>query len=608
MCGIAGIWNASTGEPEAQVRAMLAAMRHRGPDGEGTLAWPGGAAGMVRLALVDLSARGQQPLWSPDGKVAIVFNGEMYNHAEHRARLKAAGYPFKSDSDTEVVLGLFLEKGLQFVDAIRGMFALAIFDFRAGGPSPTLVLARDPFGIKPLYLARAGGSLVFASELRALRRLPQVEARIDREAVADFLALGFVAQPRTMFEGVTMLERGTLQVHVPDAPMKEHRFWLMPPTSDDGADFPTAAARVRATLEDSVKLHAMADTPVGAFLSGGVDSSAIVGLMARHNAKLRTYTVRLTDPQYDESHFARAFAAQLGCTHTEVEVGDAEVRALFPQFAASLDQPSTDGFNTWLVSRAAAKDVKGVVSGLGGDEWFAGYPVLRRMGALETNQRLKLLGRVAHRLEPMLPGRLRTQAARASMRASPMAMWSAAHRVFQPAEVTALTGAATGDGADRLRAQMGDRLTDREAIDLGCQLDVWGYMGCQLLRDSDATSMASSLELRVPLVDREVAACARGIAPGHKWKEGEVPPSKRVLVEAVRDLLPTDIFSRPKRGFALPFDAWLAGPLKPLADDTLAALGRRGLLARLPRAPTTTQTWALVVLELWCQALVDAHA
>lgn len=608
MCGIAGIWNTdlTAADAEARVSPMLKAMKHRGPDGSGLMAWPGGSAGMVRLALVDLSERGQQPLWSSDGKVAIVFNGEMYNHVEHRTRLAAAGYRFVSQSDTEVVLALYLERGLAFVDAIRGMFAIAIFDFRERGlkQAPRLLLARDPFGIKPLYLLRDGNGLTFASELRALKASGRLHVRVDREALADFLTFGFVLQPRTMLEGVTMLERGTLRVFEPGKAEQQHRFWLMPPASDSGDDFPTAAARVRATLEESVRLHSLADAPVGAFLSGGVDSSAIVGLMAKHNAKLRTYTVRLKDPKYDESHYARDFAAKLGCVHTEVEVGADDVRELFPRFAASLDQPSTDGFNTWLVSRAAARDVKGVVSGLGGDEWFAGYPVLRRMADLETKPAMKRLGRLAERFGSRLTDRLESQVSRVASRASPLAMWTAAHRVFQPNQVEAMTGSC-GEGGERLAAAFSDRITDRDPVDLGCQLDVWAYMGCQLLRDSDSTSMASSLELRVPLVDREVAACARAIPARHKIEEGALPPAKRVLVEAVRDLLPPDIHQRPKRGFALPFTEWLAGPLKPLVGDSLSALRARGLLTAEPQADSPTQAWALVVLELWCQALVD---
>ncbi|MBL8955148.1 MAG: asparagine synthase (glutamine-hydrolyzing), partial [Myxococcaceae bacterium] len=561
----------------------------------------------VRLALVDLTDRGQQPLWSADGRVAIVFNGEMYNHAEHRARLKAKGFTFKSDSDTEVVLALYLERGLEFVEAVRGMFALAVLDFRERGleATPKLVLARDPFGIKPLYLTRRGEGLCFASELRALVTAKLASTQVNREALADYLTFGFVLQPRTMLEGVTMLERGTVRVEEAGKPTREHRFWLMPAASDRGEDFRAASLRLREVLEDSVRLHALADAPVGAFLSGGVDSSSIVALMAKHNAKLRTYTLKLKDAAQDESHYARDFAEQLGCVHTELEVGDGEVADLYVRFGAALDQPSTDGFNTWLISRAAARDVKGVVSGLGGDEWFGGYPVIQRMKYL--GGAVQAAGRVASRLGALVPDSLGELAARAQSRASPLEMWSAAHRVFREREVAALIGHAAGSGAERLARTLDTRLGDLDPVDLGCQLDVWAYMGCQLLRDSDVTSMASSLELRVPLVDVEVAAAARSIDARHKVERGALPPSKRVLVEAVRDVLPADIHQRPKRGFALPYAAWVDGPLQGLSRELRSSLSRRGLLADVPARPGLTQTWALMALELWCAAM-EQHA
>ncbi len=609
MCGIAGVWNLGPSDtaPEARVEAMLGAMTHRGPDGSGKLAWPGGAAGMVRLALVDLSERGQQPLWSPDNRVAIVFNGEMYNHVEQRQRLRAKGYPFKSESDTEVVLALYLEQGTAFVDVLRGMFAIAVLDFRERGlgAAPTLVLARDPFGVKPLYVARTGAGLAFASEIKGLLASKLVAAQMNREALCDYLTFGFVLQPRTILEGVTMLERGTVRVEEPGKSTREHRFWLMPPPSDEGLDFAGAAEKLRGVLEESVRLHALADAPVGAFLSGGVDSSAVVGLMVKHNPRLRTYTVKLEDPAYDESRYARDFAKQLGCVHTEVEVADRDVPELFSRFARSLDQPSTDGFNTWLVSRAAAKDVKGVLSGLGGDEWFGGYPVIQRMSGL--NRATQLAGRLAVSARPVVPSRFVELASRAQARSSPLSMWAAAHRVFLEHEVSRLTGNPAGTGAQRLAAAFGERLTDGDPIDLGCQLDVWGYMGCQLLRDSDITSMASSLELRVPLVDVAVARAARAIPSRHKIDRSAVPPAKRVLVEAVKDLLPVDIGQRPKKGFALPYAGWVQGPLRPMAVELRESLDRRGLLGALPADLNLAQTWALMSLELWCQEL-DAHA
>jgi len=385
MCGIAGIWNAIATEPEARLSAMLHAMQHRGPDGAGTLAFEGGAAGMVRLALVDLSDRGQQPFWSADRRVALIFNGEMYNFREERSRLSQSGHTFHSTTDTEVVLRLYLERGLDFVHRLRGMYGLAIFDWRntAPGKLPELILVRGPLGVKPLYVAHPRGDhrqIIFASELRGLLASNLVPRTVDREALADYLARGFVLQPRTIIEGVRTVEPGWIERYAPDQPLRREQFWRMPTYQPQRETLDEAAERLRSTLDESVALHAMADAPVGAFLSGGIDSTGIVGLMRRHVADLRTYTLRYPDvPGHDEADEAAAAARTFECNHTMVEVTGKEVRDLLPLFASQIDQPSADGLNTWIISKAAARDVKGVLSGVGGDEWFAGYPVVRRM-------------------------------------------------------------------------------------------------------------------------------------------------------------------------------------------------------------------------------------
>src|SRR5438132_7652308 len=413
MCGIAGIVGAARDCSENLVD-MLQSQAHRGPDGSGFVAYEGGAAGAVRLALVDLSDRGQMPMWSPERRVAIVFNGEMYNYVAERQRLVSRAYPFQSTTDTEVILTLYLEHGLSFVDHIRGMFALAILDWRQSTPGgrPTLVLARDHFGIKPLYLAwplGTRGPLVFASEIRSLLASGLIPREIDTEALQDYLAIGFVLQPRTIIAGVEMLQPASLIRMTPAGSIERRTFWSIPPAQPVRESFEESAERLRTVLDESVALHALADAPVGAFLSGGIDSSGVVGLMIRQNPRLRTYSLRTTDfPQSDEANQAEAFARSLGCEHSTVEVSGQEVLELLPRFAAELDQPSTDGLNTWLISRWAARDVKGVLSGLGGDEWFAGYPTSRRLAWLHGTRigRLTELGgkiaNLARRLSPDL--------------------------------------------------------------------------------------------------------------------------------------------------------------------------------------------------------------
>ncbi|HXJ80222.1 MAG TPA: asparagine synthase (glutamine-hydrolyzing) [Candidatus Methylomirabilis sp.] len=609
MCGIGGVVGGS-GDYAPNVNAMMRAMAHRGPDGRGIVTFEGGAVGAVRLALVDLSDRGQQPLWSADRRVAIVFNGEMYNHAGERRRLAARGYAFQSSSDTEVVLALYLEHGLEFVHRVRGMFALAILDWRHGEARgrPSVILARDSFGIKPLYVSRpegSGGPLLFSSELRALLASGLVKPEIDREGLVDYLATGFVLQPRTMIARVQMLERGSLMEIRPDGHIGPQTFWEMPPFQPVRETLDEAADRLRGVLEESVALHAMADAPVGAFLSGGVDSTGMVGLMVKRNARLRTYTLRFPDiPGADEARRATAFATSLGCDHTVVDATSREIPAFVSGFAGEIDQPSSDGLNTWLISRAAAKDVKGVISGLGGDEWFAGYPATRLV---------------------------RDQWESADPSAHPVVTWTDCHRVFGYQLARMLVNGsppARGDldGLDRILPLIGPDWASESPIGLTCRLDVSVYMRCQLLRDSDATSMASSLELRVPLVDVEVARFARTCddqfklgGPSGEGADYGQTGSKRVLIHALRDILPRDIADTPKRGFRLPYEVWARRGLGPLMEEMCSreVVAARGLVDHdlVHRLAATRrywapwpQAWAIMMLELWCRAVIDRTA
>lgn len=614
----------------------MRAMAHRGPDGQGTLVFDGGAAGAVRLAFLDLSERGQQPIWSPDKRVAILFNGEMYNHGAERERLSQKGYPFQSSSDTEVVLALYLEHGLAFVDYVRGMYAVAIFDWRESSPDgqPKLILARDPFGIKPLYYCRPegdSGPLLFASELRTLLASRLVEPEIDQHGLTDYLAVGFVLQPRTILKGVKMLERGSLLEFSQTGAISQKKFWSMPAFVPVKETLDQSAERLRGVLEESVALHAMADVPVGAFLSGGVDSTGMVGLMIRRNPRLRTYTLRFPDlPGADEADKATEFAASLGCDHTVADVTSSEVRDLIPKFASEIDQPSVDGFNTWLISRAAARDVKGVISGLGGDEWFAGYPSARVVRSFSEgpNRAYVVPAKIAQILRGLAP---QTPLARRlnglASKAHSVATWIECHRVFGYLIARQLTGTTKPsgdlDGVEEVLRLIEPTWKNASPIGLSCLLDVDVYMGCQLLRDSDATSMASSLELRVPLVDLKVAEFAQSCAEEFKIGDPKLngyeygkSGSKRVLIHALRDILPEDIMNRPKQGFGLPFDHWAKKELAPLLRETSSreTLSARGLvdpdlLARISGNgrywSTWPQAWSLMILELWFQRVID---
>jgi asparagine synthase (glutamine-hydrolysing) len=572
--------------------------------------------------------------------VAIIFNGEIYNFRSERERLERQGATFRTTTDTEVILNLYLERGLEFVERLRGMYALAIFDWResAAGNEPVMVLARGPLGIKPLYVAAASSdphAVVFASEIRGLLTSELVERRVDQYALAEYLAHGFVIQPRTIIAGVRMLDCGTLERYVPGRQVERRRFWRIPEYEPRVETLDKAAERLRGVLEDSVALHAFADAPVGAFLSGGVDSSAIVGLMRKHIPDLRTYTLRFPDvPQADESDYATATAREFGCRNTVVEVSGNEMTRLLPEHIRAMDQPSTDGLNTWLISRAAACDVKAVLSGLGGDEWFAGYPVARRMAYYSAHPfgRLQAMaGKVASVLDQWMPeGTLRERVHNLAARRSMLSAWWHSHSVFRPDQSRRMTGLplAAADDVGQLESYLAAATGDVQGespVGLACLLDACVYMGNQLLRDSDVMSMAHSLELRTPLVDVEVVGFSRTCLDEYKLRTDggsdgryEQSGAKRVLIQAIRDLLPADIDRRPKRGFALPLVQWLQGDLNKLLLETCAreTFSHRGLIdpdlvTPLMRGRDTLtrniypRLWSLMVFELWSRGVLD---
>jgi asparagine synthase (glutamine-hydrolysing) len=640
MCGIAGIWNYAGEVPaEARVQAMSEAMQHRGPDGTGLQPFVGGAVGMVRLALLDLSARGDQPMWSACGRVAIVFNGEIYNFREERRALESRGHVFRSSTDTEVILAAYLEYGLRFVDHLRGMYALALLDWRetGGDRTPVVVLARGPLGVKPLYVAEIGNTeptLVFASELRAVLASGLVERRVSPDGLNDYLRLGCTLQPRTIIDGVRMVAPGSIEIYGPGRKVERRRFWTFPAYQPRNESFAAAAERLRGELEESVRLHALADAPLGAFLSGGIDSTAVTALMRKHVSRLHTYTFRFPElPGDDESQEATETARRLDCEHHVVELTGRQVRELLPTFANQIDQPSVDGLNSWFISRAAASDVKGVLSGLGGDEWFAGYSVAGRMLRAATTFGGRLRAAAAHAahqgLKIPLPYSLQRRLESAAAYRSQLALWMRSHVVFTSEDADALLASPRStscrqldaDLRQTLQAGVGRDWAAETPVGTACLLDHYVFMMCQLLRDADATGMASSLELRVPLVDLRIAEFSRSCRDDYKLtvESSRRGQTKMVFREAVRDLIPNSAARVPKRGFNVPNEWWMRRDLAPLVEDTCepAAVVQRGWFdpnavralfenRRSPHAEIVyPRLWAVMLLELWARTVFD---
>jgi asparagine synthase (glutamine-hydrolysing) len=570
MCGIAGILQYRDG-PRVEERDIVSvrdAQRHRGPDGEGLWLSEDGRVGLGhrRLAIVDLSPLGSQPMATPDGRLRVVYNGEIYNYPKLRSELEGLGHRFVSSSDTEVLLHGYREWGLGMLDRLRGMFAFGLHDAER---SETL-LARDPLGIKPLYVADDGARLVFASEIRAIRRVVDA-SELDPEGLATFLIWGSIAPPRTLHRRIRALPPGSWLRVSPkgvDGPRVYFRLEeeLGHPEAMSAED---ASGRLREALVDSARHHLMSDVPVGSFLSGGVDSSALVGLLAEvHDAPICTVNLGFDVPGLDESRLAREAARLYGAEHHEVPIRIEEIRDRMPDALRALDQPSIDGPNTYFVSEAAVKaGLKVAVSGVGGDELFGGYTSFERIPRiLRTHARLTAvpglgaaLGPLAHGFDTWLPRtRLGSKLARVlAFGGDAAGAYFAERGLFSPSEARQLLAPEIASAVDACepRAELRRRV-DLEGLpedERVCALEFRQYLQVQLLRDTDAVSMAHSLEVRTPLVDRDLLRAAARV-PAALRRAG---PAKRQLRDAPRPPLPPSLWQRKKQGFTLPFEHWL---------------------------------------------------
>lgn len=577
MCGIAGIYAyGTTSQPvdrEELVR-IRDAMRTRGPDGSGV--WHHHDArlsfGHRRLSIIDLSERGRQPMELEDGTCVITYNGEIYNYKVLREELEANGRVFQSDSDTEVLLHLYAERGTAMFDALRGMYAFAIWDERRR----RLLLARDPYGIKPLYVADDGATLRFASQVTALRAGGAVSRQPDPAGVAGFYLFGSVPEPHTCFTGVRAIPAGSYQIWTESGPatIEQHdsitRRWhdaaLAPQRSRDSE----RQDRITAALRDSVAHHLVSDVPVGAFLSAGIDSTTLVALMRDiSGGDVQTLTMAFAEfrggPR-DEAPLAEEVAARYGTRHETRVVSRDDFVSSVPAILEAMDQPSVDGINTWLVSRATHElGLKVAVSGLGGDELFAGYPntfgaIPKMVRLLRLPSRLPVLPRAWRQGMSALRSRFRINPKLASLlelgggfagayllRRGCFMPWELAD-VMAPAEVE--------EGLRRLdpivhvqRAMTPDPVLPYARI---AALEASLYMRNQLLRDSDWASMAHSLELRVPLVD---AVLLQSLAPLLAADPAKI--DKRWLAAAASPPLPKAVINKPKTGFGIPIAEWI---------------------------------------------------
>jgi len=619
MCGICGIVSrAGTPVDPALIRAMTETMVHRGPDGEGELLQDGAGFGMRRLAIIDL-AGGDQPLGNEDGSVQVVQNGEIYNYRELRRELIARGHELRSDSDTEVLVHLYEDLGPSFVERLRGMFAIAIWD----APRRRLMLARDRFGIKPLFYRDTGEQLSFASELTTLLQAAEGPARLDRDALNAYLAFNSIPAPMTVLEGYRKLPPGHVLV-LHDGAVSIERFARPGPGALDGVGDGAEGELVEQLIErlrDSVRAHLVADVPVGVLLSGGIDSALVTALAAREaGAGLQTFTIGFRERTFDESPRARLVAEAFGTDHHELVV-DPDAVALLPRIVSALDEPLGDSslLPTLLVSELAAGHVKVVLSGEGGDELFGGYETyVADMLAARVGPFASLLRGPVERL-PSSSRRVSLEyRAKRFVRAAglpPLERHLGWKEIFTAPVRQRLLAGGTDGLADPLagyRARYAET-AGAEPIARMQDLDLGLYLVDDLLVKLDRMSMSVSLEGRVPFLDEHVAEFALSLPRRYRVRGNT---KKRLLRMAAAKLLPAELSRGRKRGFSIPAAAWLRGPMATFLREVLCTetLTRQGVLepsvvAELierhatRRDDLSRQLWGLMTLTLW----LDEH-
>jgi asparagine synthase (glutamine-hydrolysing) len=583
MCGIAGIFEPqpSAGSAAALER-MLGAMIPRGPDDEGreefAVAGGGWMLGARRLAVLDLGPAGHQPMRDPQTGNWLVYNGEIYNFRALRRELEPRGCAFRSQCDTEVLLLALREWGAAALPRLEGMFAFAAWD----QSRQELLLARDPHGIKPLYYAEEGGRFVFASELRALLASGLVARALDVTGLDSLLRFGAVQEPATMVRGVRLVPAGhTLRWTAAGARLQRYSSLMSARPGRNGSSprMEKAIPELREALASAVRTQMVSDVPVGVFLSGGLDSATVAALAGSPQKPVRTFTVTFAEKRYSEGEQARLAAEHLGCRHHEILLSQGDLLASLPRALAAMDQPTVDGINTWFVSRATREaGVTVALSGLGGDELFAGYRNFRLAPRIEQADRLlpQWSKRLAAAALSALPGE-RTGKVSAWLGGSGGFAHPAQfiRTVFAPMQVARLLRPEWLGRIDfeMFRAEMDTlaaQLAGQDPLNRVTCMELALYMRNTLLRDTDCMSMAHSLEVRVPLLDHRLTALLLRI-PG-AWKlNGR--QSKPLLVAALAQPLPAAIRERPKRGFELPWSHWLRGELRAEIDATLAAPG-----------------------------------
>ncbi len=629
MCGIYGeVLLSDRGRIDPRVvRSMGDAIIHRGPDDDGVHMTERVAIGLRRLSIIDVDG-GHQPLFNEDRTVAVVCNGEIYNFRQLRAKLTASGHTFRTGSDAEVLVHLYEEYGDDFLAHVEGMFGFALWD-EAGA---RLLLARDRIGIKPLYYTTQNDRVAFCSESKALVGRADVGAALDPEALEQFLALGYVPNPHSLFAGVHKLRPGHLAI-VEHGRLTEHCWWHLEFATRHGRSEQDWIDEIDATLADSVAAQMISDVPIGAFLSGGIDSSAIIAYMKRATPQpVRTYSIGYSGSSaadlYNELPFARQVADLFGTEHHEIMV-EPNVISLLPNLLWHMDEPTVDSalITSYLVSEFASRDVKVILSGVGGDELFGGYnrylmshyvaQIRRVPGWLRRGVLAPLIRALPEDRHSRLLNLFRYVRSVSLLADAPESdRYRQMMEVFGRRDLDALLRADTRVGEDAL-ARILTRYADAPELDRILAADVGTQLTDELLLLTDKMSMAQSLECRVPLLDERLLRLATTMPDDLRVRGRQ---TRYILKKALRGVLPDTIIDRKKRGFGAPMGAWLRRELEPVTNKLLsrAAVERRGVLDprqvarilddhRTQRADHTDQLMALLSLELWFRMFLDGE-
>lgn len=624
MCGITGFTvpkNSQKNYPEI-ISGMVNSLVHRGPNAKNSWNDEHVYLGHARLSIIDLSESSNQPMHSSDDRYVIIYNGELYNYRELKLELQrvaqgsaSTSYFFKTNSDTEVVIAAYERWGKDCLEKFNGMFAFALYDKK----EKSLFIARDRMGIKPLYYAHVNGQLIFASEIRTLLRSGLIENKINRNVIEEYFLYQTVHSPNTIIEGVSMLMPGNYMEYKNDT-LVISPYWKINNfiNSSNELSYEQTCKKVNELLYQAVERRLVADVPFGAFLSGGIDSSAVVGMMSKISSqKVETFNVSFDESDFSEAVYARQIAKQFGTNHHEIKLTPEDFLKSVPESLAALDHPSGDGANTYVVSKATKQaGITMALSGLGGDELFAGYDVFKRM--MEINNR-SYLNIFPSWMRKVPAGLIKVQKSSiagdkiyevlSEEKISIDSAYPISRKIFSKTQIDLLLKKHSNNNCLSEIINKITKPNKEHVLSYVSALEINSYMQNVLLRDTDQMSMAVALEVRVPFLDYKLAEFVLSVKDEFKYPS----TPKKLLVDSLGGLLPKEIIDRPKMGFTLPWKHWMKNELKSFCEQNIMSLSKRDFvnengLTQLwdqflkdDKKVTWSRIWHLVVFENWLQ-------